>query len=58
MRKILIIGATSAIAQATAKLYAQQQDALFLVGRDADKLEAIAADLKIREYCLGFKRIG
>jgi decaprenylphospho-beta-D-erythro-pentofuranosid-2-ulose 2-reductase len=48
MRKILIIGATSAIAQATAKLFAQQHDALFLVGRDADKLEAIAADLKVR----------
>ncbi|RKZ36683.1 MAG: short-chain dehydrogenase [Gammaproteobacteria bacterium] len=48
MRKILIIGATSAIAQATAKLFAQQHHALFLVGRDADKLEAIAADLKVR----------
>jgi len=48
MRKILIIGATSAIAQATAKLFAQQHDALFLVGRDADKLEAIVADLKVQ----------
>lgn len=48
MRKLLIIGATSAIAQETAKLFAQKQDALFLVGRDADKLDAIAADLKVR----------
>ncbi|MDM8566186.1 SDR family oxidoreductase [Candidatus Halobeggiatoa sp. HSG11] len=48
MRKVLIIGATSAIAQETAKIYAQQQDALFLVGRDAEKLEVIAADLKVR----------
>ncbi|MEN8216146.1 MAG: SDR family oxidoreductase [Pseudomonadota bacterium] len=48
MRKILIIGATSAIAQETAKLFAQEQDALFLVGRDAEKLEAVAADLKVR----------
>lgn len=48
MRKILIIGATSAIAQATAQLFAQKHHALFLVGRDADKLEAIAADLKVR----------
>ena len=48
MRKVLVIGATSAIAQATAQLFAQQHDALFLVGRDADKLEAIAADLKVR----------
>lgn len=48
MRKMLIIGATSAIAQATTQLFAQQHDALFLVGRDADKLEALAADLKVR----------
>ncbi len=48
MRKMLIIGATSEIAQATAKLFAEQHDALFLVGRNADKLEAIAADLKVR----------
>ena len=47
MRKVLIIGATSAIAQATAKIFAQQKDALFLVGRDAEKLEIIAADLKV-----------
>ncbi len=32
MRKMLIIGATSEIAQATAKLFAQQHDALFLIG--------------------------
>jgi hypothetical protein len=48
MRKILIIGATSAIAQATAKLFAQQHHALFLVGRDGEKLESIATDLKVR----------
>jgi len=45
---MLIIGATSAIAQATAKLFARQHDALFLVGRDADKLEAITADLIVQ----------
>jgi hypothetical protein len=48
MRKILIIGATSAIAQATAKLFAQQQDALFLVGRNTVQLQTITADLKAR----------
>ncbi len=48
MRKVLIIGATSAIAQSTAKLFAQQKDALFLVGRNAEKLEVIASDLKVR----------
>ena len=48
MRKVLIIGATSAIAQATAKLFAAQGDSLCLVGRNADKLSQIAADLKVR----------
>lgn len=48
MRKILIIGATSAIAQATARLFAQQQDALFLVGRNSLQLDTISADLKVQ----------
>lgn len=46
---ILIIGATSAIATATARLYAQKTQAnFFLVGRDAQRLEALADDLKVR----------
>lgn len=48
MRKILIIGATSAIAQATARLFAEAGDALFLVSRNTDKLAAMRNDLKIR----------
>ncbi len=48
MKKILIIGATSAIAEATARLYAEQGDRLHLVARDGDKLGAIAADLRVR----------
>ncbi len=48
MRKVLIIGATSAIAQETAKIYAQQQAAFFLVARNQEKLAAIADDLKVR----------
>jgi hypothetical protein len=48
MHKILIIGATSAIAEATARLWAARGDALFLVGRNATRLEAIAADLRVR----------
>jgi decaprenylphospho-beta-D-erythro-pentofuranosid-2-ulose 2-reductase len=47
-RKILILGATSAIAEATARLWAAQGAHLFLVARNSDKLDAIAADLKIR----------
>jgi len=48
MRKTLIIGATSAIAQATARRFAEAGDALFLVARNADKLAATVDDLKMR----------
>jgi decaprenylphospho-beta-D-erythro-pentofuranosid-2-ulose 2-reductase len=48
VRKVLIMGATSAIAQSTARLLAARADSLYLVGRRADALEAIAADLKVR----------
>ena len=48
MKKILVIGATSAIARATARLFAEAGDALFLAARNADKLAAIAADMKVR----------
>lgn len=48
MQNILIIGATSAIAEATARLWATRGDALFLVGRKAQRLEVIAADLRVR----------
>lgn len=47
-RKMLIVGATSAIAQETAKLFAHNGDALFLVGRNSDRVQAVADDLKIR----------
>ena len=48
MRKILIVGAASAIAEATARVFAARGDALFLVGRNAEALAAIASDLKVR----------
>lgn len=48
MKKIVIFGATSAIAQACARIWAGRKDALFLVGRNAERLEAVAADLKVR----------
>lgn len=48
MNNIVIFGATSAIAEATARLYAQRGDQLYLVGRDEQRLQAMAADLKIR----------
>jgi decaprenylphospho-beta-D-erythro-pentofuranosid-2-ulose 2-reductase len=46
--KVLIIGATSAIAQETAKCFARDGAELFLVGRSENKLSAIASDLKVR----------
>lgn len=48
MQKILIVGATSAIAEQAARLYAARGDSLFLTGRNAARLEAVAADLKLR----------
>lgn len=48
MRRILIMGATSAIAEATAREFAALGDALFLVGRNPDRLAAIADDLSLR----------
>jgi short-subunit dehydrogenase len=48
MNKIVIFGATSAIAQAVARRYAATGASLFLVGRSAERLEAIAADLRVR----------
>lgn len=48
MSRILIFGATSAIAEQTARLYAERGEQLMLVGRDKAKLERLAEDLKIR----------
>lgn len=48
MKKILIIGATSAIAQATARLYCDEKASFYLVGRDAEKLDIVRNDLLLR----------
>jgi decaprenylphospho-beta-D-erythro-pentofuranosid-2-ulose 2-reductase len=48
MRKVLIVGATSAIAEAVARLFAAQGDLLYLAGLRAEALEAIATDLRVR----------
>ena len=45
---ILALGATSAIAEATLRLFAARGARLFLVARNADKLNAVAADLRTR----------
>jgi decaprenylphospho-beta-D-erythro-pentofuranosid-2-ulose 2-reductase len=48
MKKIVIIGATSAIATEVARLFALEGAALFIAGRTEDKLERLANDLRIR----------
>lgn len=48
MSKILIIGATSAIAEHCARLWAVRGEELFLVGRSSERIDRIAADLTIR----------
>jgi short-subunit dehydrogenase len=48
MKRVLIIGATSAIAMACSRLWARQHARLFLVGRDREKLRTLATDLSLR----------
>lgn len=48
MKTILVMGATSAIAMASARLWARQGASFFLVARDAVKLEAAGQDLRAR----------
>jgi decaprenylphospho-beta-D-erythro-pentofuranosid-2-ulose 2-reductase len=45
---VLILGATSAIARATANAFAARGDALYLASRDQDELRRIAADIRLR----------
>lgn len=48
MKNIVIFGATSAIAQAFARMHASQHASFFLVGRNAQHLESIGNDLTAR----------
>jgi decaprenylphospho-beta-D-erythro-pentofuranosid-2-ulose 2-reductase len=47
-KKILVLGATSGIAEATCRIWAAQGAQMFLVARNAEKLASVAADLKTR----------
>ncbi len=51
-RSILIVGATSAIAEATARIFANHGDRLYLVARNRDRVNAVAQDLKVRGAAL------
>jgi decaprenylphospho-beta-D-erythro-pentofuranosid-2-ulose 2-reductase len=46
--RVMIIGATSAIAGETARAYAEEGARLFLTGRNAAKLAAVGDDLRVR----------
>jgi short-subunit dehydrogenase len=48
VKKIVIAGATSAIARGFARAAAEHGDAIFLVGRSEQRLEETAADLRVR----------
>lgn len=48
MKKILVIGATSAIADHCARIWAARGDALYLVARNEERLKTVATDLKVR----------
>jgi len=48
IENVVILGATSGIAQPVARLFATGGAALLLAGRDAAKLNAVAEDLRVR----------
>ena len=48
MKRILIIGATSTIAEHCARIWATKGYAMHLVGRSEKRVQTIAADLKVR----------
>ena len=48
MKNVIIIGATSAIAEAVAQLYALESANLYLIARDTEKLTAIQQDLTMK----------
>jgi decaprenylphospho-beta-D-erythro-pentofuranosid-2-ulose 2-reductase len=47
-RRILVLGATSGIAEACCRLWSDRGDKLFLVARSGEKLAAVAADMRTR----------
>lgn len=48
MMKVLVIGATSSIAEHCARIWANRGNALYLVARNKERLNTISADLKVR----------
>lgn len=48
MTRVLVVGATSAIAEQCARIWARRGDDLYLVGRNEERLARVAADLTVR----------
>ena len=48
---VAIFGATSAIAQSVARIYAAEGARFFLAGRNEEHLQAVAEDLRVRGAC-------
>jgi len=63
VKNILIIGATSAIAEASARIWAQKGDQFFLVGRNQEQLNLIGQDLlvrgspKVKNFCVDLNNL-
>ena len=47
-QRVLVLGATSGIAEASIRIWASRGEDLFLVGRNAERLAAVAADARVR----------
>jgi decaprenylphospho-beta-D-erythro-pentofuranosid-2-ulose 2-reductase len=47
-KKVLILGATSAMARGTAAAFAARGNTLYMAGRDSEELQRLAADLAVR----------
>jgi len=63
VKKILVLGATSAIAEHSTRIWAGRGDTLYLVARNKERLNAIAVDLKVRSasqiytYCTDLNHV-
>ena len=53
MKRVLIIGATSAIAEATARIFAERGAALHLLARNPERLETVAPRRSLRDFSMG-----
>ena len=54
LRRVVVLGAASAVAEATCRALAEQGAHLALLGRDGERLQSIATDLKVRGAATAF----